>query len=351
MNKPLQNLRVIDASSVLAGPAVGTFLAELGADVLKIEHPRGDVTRSWKIPGEPGESVSAYFSSVNYLKKYQVLDLSSSEGHSDFMDLIRSADILLTNFKKGDAEKFGIEDVKLHAINPRLIIGKINGYGDESDRVAYDLILQAESGLMSMNGTPESGPLKMPIALIDILAAHHLKEGILLALYEREKSQKGTSVSASLYDAAISSLTNQASNYLMNGHVPQRIGSLHPNIAPYGELFQTKDGATVTFAIGSDAHFEKLCKTLHLDELLRDQRFKSNQLRVEHREALFALLANSVAKFQVAELLEALRRLNVPAGKVQHLQDVFASPKATSLIRTELIDGTETKRITSYVFK
>ena len=349
----IDKLIIIDASTVLAGPSVGTFFAELGAQVTKVEHPLyGDVTRSWKLPSEnPENSISAYFSSINFKKTYVKLDLSDSNDHAEFIKLVSTADILITNFKKGDDKKFGIEDNALQAINPRLIIGKINGYGEESDRVAYDLILQAESGFMSMNGTPESGPVKMPVALIDVLSAHHLKEALLFALYERSTSGKGKSVSVSLYDAAISSLTNQASNYLMSDHVPQRIGSLHPNIAPYGELFETKDGALITFAIGSDVHFSKLCRVLNLETLIDDSRFESNQQRVIHRSELRALIQKKIKPLLAKELLEELYSLNVPAGKVKNLKEVFADEAAQRLIRTETIDSQETKRITSLVFK
>lgn len=353
MELPLKGIRVIDASSVLAGPSVGTFFAELGADVLKIEHPtHPDVTRSWKLPVEKTDApVSAYFSSINYLKQYASLNLKDSDDLKIFMNHIVDADILITNFKLGDAEKFGIEDDKLLSVNPRLIIGKINGYGAEDDRVAYDLILQAESGFMSMNGTPESGPVKMPVAMIDVIAAHHLKEGILLALYEREKSGKGKSMSVSLYDAAVSSLVNQASNYLMSGHIPQRIGSLHPNIAPYGELFKTSDDFTITFAIGSNDHFEKLCNELGADDLLKDAHFSSNQNRVVNRVVLKSKLDPLVAARSGESLLNALQKLNVPAGKIQNLKNVFSSDRAKSLVREEIISGVQTKRITSVVFK
>ncbi len=349
----LKGLKVIDASSVLAGPSVGTFLAELGAEVIKIEHPHHpDVTRSWKLANEnPEASVSAYFSSVNYHKDYLRLDLKQPQDNAIFLDLLKSADILLMNFKRSDYTKFGLEDAHLTALNPRLIVGKISGYGSDSDRVAYDLILQAESGFMSMNGQADGPPTKMPVAFIDILAAHHLKEGILLALYQREKSGIGEIINVSLYDAALSSLSNQASNYLMGNHIPQRIGSKHPNIAPYGELFETKDGKTVTFAIGSDAHFEKLCDTLEVDALSQDARFATNQLRVQHRDVLFELLQQHVLLWDSKKLLDTLIALNVPVGAVKNLQEVFDDPKAQALVRDEKIDGVATKRVTSILFK
>lgn len=348
----LDNIKVVDLSTVLAGPSVGTFLAELGADVIKIEHPNHpDVTRSWKLPQEDNDSQSAYYSSINYKKSNLQLDLKNEKHHLEFLAIISNADILITNFKKGDDVKLNITDSVLKKTNSRLIIAKINGYGTESDRVAYDLILQAESGFMSINGTPESGPVKMPVALIDVLAAHHLKEGILFSLYQREKTGKGSSISVSLYDAAVSSLVNQASNYLMTGHIPQRIGSLHPNIAPYGELFTTKDRETITFAIGSNLHFSKLCQALKLDDLIDDARFKNNQDRVINRSALANFIQNKVSTFKSTEILEIFLGQNVPVGKVKNLKKVFEEESAKKLIREEKVDGKTTKRITSVIFK
>ncbi len=349
----LKGLKVIDLSTVLAGPSVGTFLAELGADVMKLEHPvHGDVTRSWKLPVEKSDSnISAYFSSVNYGKKYGTIDLKVSKERDEFLEEIKNTDILISNFKKGDTLKFGIEDETLFKLNPRLIHGKITGYGEDSNRVAFDLILQAESGFMSINGTPESGPVKMPVALIDVLSAHHLKEAILLALYEREKTGEGKAVSVSLYDVAVSSLVNQASNYLMTGYVPKRIGSKHPNIAPYGELFSTKDGATITFAIGSNTHFQKLCEVLGVDDLSEDPRFKNNQDRVINRTALYELLERPVADRESEELLPAFQKINVPAGKIRDLAEVFDDPLSQRLIINEDIDGIPTRRVKSVLFK
>ena len=348
-----ESLKVIELATVLAGPAVGMFFAELGAEVIKIEHPSlPDVTRSWKLPSENDQDpVSAYFSSVNYRKQYQKIDLTSPEGTAEIRALIKTADILLLNFKKGDDIKFGLTSDEILAINPQILIGKITGFGDDSDRVAYDLILQAESGLMSMNGTPESGPVKMPVAFIDVLAAHHLKEGLLVALIERQISGKGREVSVSLYDAAVSSLVNQASNYLMEGQVPQRIGSLHPNIAPYGELFTTDDQKQVTFAIGSNRHFEGLCTFLGLPELITDERFSANVHRVKNRTALFEILQPVILQFASENLNQAMLAQHIPFGIIRSLDEVFTDPVAKSLVRTEVIDGKTTKRVTSIAFK
>ena len=348
----LTGLKVVELATVLAGPHVGMFFAELGAEVIKIENPlQPDVTRSWKLPTEkPASSVSAYFSSVNYKKTYVQLNLQKPEDNLEAKQLIQEADILLTNFKKGDAIKFGLTDKELMQTNPQLIIGKISGFGNTSDRVAYDLILQAETGFMSMNGTPESGPVKMPVALIDVLAAHHLKEGILLALMERIKTGKGKIVSVSLYDAAISSLVNQASNYLMSKHIPQRIGSYHPNIAPYGELFETADGKLITFAIGSQTHFEKLLQLLNLSELITDKRFTTNQLRVENRKILADHLQLSIKTMNSANILASLHQHLIPVAEIKNLKEVFKDNASTHLIREEKIDGKLTKRVTSIAF-
>lgn len=347
----LSDLKIIDVSTVLAGPSVGTFFAELGARVIKVENPAiPDVTRSWKLPSEDRNSkISAYFSSINYQKEYVSLNLK--EERSRFLELIEDADILISNFKAGDEEKFGISDNELRKINPKLICGKINGFGSKSDRVAYDLILQAETGFMSMNGTPESGPVKMPVAMIDVLAAHHLKEGLLLALLKRSKTNIGSTVTVSLYDAAVCSLVNQASNYLMSGEIPQRIGSLHPNIAPYGEIFKTKDSELITFAIGSDAHFRKLCDFLGCSELVSDERFSQNPSRVQHRTELFQLLEVKIQQFETQVILDQMLKDKVPAGKISDLKDVFNSESAKTLIREEKIDGIDTKRVTSIAFK
>lgn len=347
-----QDLNVIDCSTVLAGPSVGTFFAELGAKVTKWENPKNpDVTRTWKLASEAKDHpVSAYFASVNFNKNYFSADLKNTQDVALLLEAIKTADLFLSNFKKGDAEKFGIDDATLFRINPRLIIGKISGFGLDSDRVAYDLILQAETGFMSMNGTETSGPVKMPVALIDVLAAHQLKEGILTALLQRTVSNKGGVVSVSLYEAAICSLANQASNYLMEQHIPKRIGSLHPNIAPYGELFETKDGAIITFAIGSDRHFKGLCDFLELSDLIQQEAFSSNVKRVQNRKQLQEILATKIAQFTLYEIEQAMRLHFIPMGVVRNLEEVFASENAQSLIRTEFLEQKETKRVTQIAF-
>lgn len=348
---PFQDLKVIDLSTVLAGPSVGTFFAELGARVLKIEHPQhGDVTNTWRLKQESDLSKqSAYYSSVNYKKELVKLNLGLDSDYHVFIDELKDADILLMNFKKGDDQKLKVTPSELWKINPSLIIGKITGFGSDNDRIAYDLILQAETGFMSMNGTPESGPVKMPVALIDVLAAHQLKEGLLLALLQREQD-KGQLVSVSLYDAAICSLANQASNFLMEQQIPKRIGSLHPNIAPYGEIFQTQDGQLLTFAIGSDQHFEKLVTYLGLTELAKDPRFCTNLERVKNRGELFNYLESVISNQTSTPIITSLLELNVPVAKIKSLDEVFQDQKALSLVKTEQINGQNTKRVSQIAF-
>ena len=345
MQESLKHLKVIDLSTVLAGPSVGTFFAELGAKVLKIEAPGpGDVTRSWKLPTEDSEdTVSAYFASVNFKKEYLSLDLKQAEDHKRLMHELKYVDILISNFKKGDAQKLNIEDHTLRKANPKLIIGKISGFGEAEDRIAYDLILQAETGFMSINGEYGQAPLKMPVALIDVLAAHHLKEGLLLALLSKETK----TIHVSLYDAAVTSLMNQASNYLMTGSKPERQGNLHPNIAPYGELFVTSDQKQITFAIGSDKHFKLLCGLLELDDLMKNEKFQSNQNRVKYRKALKEVIAHMVDKQSASEILAACLRLGIPCAEIKSIDVVLKEQKSQKLIRKEAIEGKETARITS----
>lgn len=331
-----KNFKVVELASVLAGPSVGLFFAELGASVIKIENKKtgGDVTRSWKLPNEnKGSGTSAYFSSVNFLKKHLFLDLSNEADHKECLEHIRNADVVITNYKKGDDKKLKLDYNRLRKLNPKLIYASIVGFSEEDERVAYDLILQAESGFMSMNGTPGSGPVKMPVALIDILAAHQLKEAVLLALLKRERTNKGSKVVVSLFDAAVSSLANQATNWLQAKHLPQRTGSLHPNIAPYGEIFTTCDKHEVTFAIGSDAQFRNLCKILLIEKIASDKNYLTNQLRVKNRKKLFVILEKEVRKCSLNFLQKATVKHGIPFAKIRNLKEVFELPEAKRLLK------------------
>jgi crotonobetainyl-CoA:carnitine CoA-transferase CaiB-like acyl-CoA transferase len=345
-----QHLKIIELASVLAGPAVGMFFAELGAKVIKIENPKtnGDVTRHWKLSTENTDNpYSAYYASVNYNKEIIFEDISSSEGYKKVINLLKNSDIVICNFKPGGAEKLKLTPKELHNINPRLIYASITGFGDNDYRAAFDVVLQAETGFMSMNGTPESGPIKMPVALIDILAAHQLKEGILIALLQREKNNKGALVEVSLYDAAIASLANQACNWLMAGHIAQPIGSLHPNIAPYGETFNTKDGKLIVLAVGNDKQFSDLCKVLNLLELINDERFLNNASRVKNRIELKKILEEKINQFQSKELISKFLELNVPAGTIKNIKEVFENEKSKGLILKDAIGS----RVKTAIFK
>lgn len=348
----IKDLKIVELASVLAGPSVGMFFAELGATVIKIENKKtqGDVTRTWKLPTENSQSISAYFASINYGKKHLFLDLTNPHDFQNVMQLIQEADVLITNFKKGDDIKFKLDYQSLKAQHPSLIYGAITGFGSDSDRVAYDLILQAETGFMSMNGTPESGPVKMPVAMIDVLAAHQLKEGILIALLSRKKHQ-GAFVSVSLFDAAIASLVNQASNYLMVGHIAQPIGSLHPNIAPYGEIFITKDAAKITFAIGSDKQFKLLMEHLGLEKVLENKAFFNNAARVKNRIELGAIMQEEISKYKSADLLNYCHTHFIPSGEIKDLRKVFESPLAKTQIIESTIENQPIKVVKSVAFK
>lgn len=334
-SSPFRGLRVVELASVLAGPAVGMFFAELGAEVIKVENPAtgGDMTRQWKLPTEDPESkTSAYFSSVNWGKTHLFLDLSAKNDRKELFSLLEKADILLVNFKPGDAERFGVDAATMARQFPKLIYAALSGYGENDPRPAFDLALQAETGFMSMNGTEASGPLKMPVALIDVLAAHQLKEGILTALYLREKTGKGSQVNVSLYDSAIASLANQASNYLVAKHIPQRMGSLHPNIAPYGETFVCKDGRSIVLAVGTDKQFVQLCETSGNPALAKDDRFLTNASRVRNRAALLELLAPFFTGTTAADASFSLQRHGVPHAVIRTVAEALDAPEGKKLM-------------------
>ncbi len=331
-NKPFKKLTVIELASVLAGPAVGMFFAELGAKVIKIENKNagGDVTRRWKLPSEdPDSNTSAYFHSVNFGKQHLFLNLKDESDYKKLLPLIQSADIVISNFKKGDDKILKVDYLSLKKINPRLIYASISGFGSESNRVAFDLVLQAETGFMSMNGSKESGPVKMPVAFIDLFAAHQLKSGIVTALWLREKSGKGMHVSTSLFDSAIAALANQATNWLIANQIPERTGSLHPNIAPYGELFQTKDNYTITLAIGSDSQFKNLCELLKIE---LNKQFESNTLRLKNRKSLYKLLKEKIITKKLDWLKENLEKEEIPYGQIKNLREVFSDSNTQNLL-------------------
>lgn len=350
----LEHLKIIELASVLAGPAVGMFFAELGAEVIKIENKKtgGDVTRTWRLPKEDPEApVSAYYASVNWHKEVHLLDLTVDADRRELYDRIVDADIVIANYRASAAQKLGIDYETLRKINPKLIYGNITGFGENSSRVAFDVVLQAESGFMYMNGQPENPATKMPVALIDVLAAHQLKEGLLLALWQRERTGIGAYVSVSLLEAALASLANQATNWLMAGHIPQRIGSLHPNIAPYGEIFVSADAKQLVLAIGNDKQFIQLCELLNCPELSTDIRFRHNSDRVLYRQLLEAALQAAFEKLNADYILEGCLEKSIPIGRIRNMQEVFELPETEAMLLEESVDGQATKRVKTVGFR
>ncbi|OON68649.1 carnitine dehydratase [Hymenobacter sp. CRA2] len=326
-------MRVLELAAVLAGPQVGQFLAELGAEVIKIEPPAGDVTRSWKTAAEPaGTDVSAYFACANWGKQSVVVDLRTAVGLATVHRLAAQADIVLASYKPGDAEKLQVDYATLRQQNPRLIYGQITGYGPQEPRAGYDAVVQAEAGFMHLNGEPGQPPLKMPVALMDLLAAHQLKEGLLTALYRRERTGQGTLVQVSLWEAGLASLANQGSTYLVTGHDPQPLGSAHPSIVPYGTVYQGADGVRLILAVGSDRQFQDLCASLERPEWATDARFAANGARVQHRLELELLLAARIGEVSGAALLAALERRGVPAGAVRTVGEALRQPAAAAML-------------------
>ena len=355
MQYPFSDLKVIELAAVLAGPAVGMFFAELGAKVIKIENSTtgGDMTRAWKLPSEPQDSlVSAYFYSVNWQKEHVFMDLMQPEAQKAVHDLVSDADIVISNFKPSSALKMRMDADALLRINPRLIFGQINAFADaEDESPAFDLILQAEAGFLYMNGEPGRPPVKMPVALIDLLAAHQLKEAILIALLHRERSGRGAVVHTSLQESALASLVNQASNYLNTGHIPQPMGTQHPNIAPYGDAFECADGQTIVLAVGTQRQFERLCMVLHLANLLPDARFCTNSARVQNRAALIEILAKTIQQQQTELLMDAFKQAGVPAARIRNMKEVMAVPAAQNMVLEEINDdGTVSKRLKTNAF-
>ncbi|MEM7372271.1 MAG: CoA transferase [Bacteroidota bacterium] len=348
-------LTVVELASVLAGPAVGMFFAELGAKVIKIENKRtgGDTTRKWKLPEEnPQTPYSVYYHSVNWQKESIFLDLGKKEDYDSLISIVKTADILISNYKADSGRRLGVDYETLAAKNPALIYGQISAYGSDNPKPGFDVVIQAETAWISMNGEPNRTPVKLPVALMDLLTAHQLKEGILVALIQRTRTGRGCKVSASLFDSAVASLANQAANWLNLGKIPQPMGSQHPNIAPYGDTFATKDGRWVITSAGTPKQYEGLLACLELENLKEDQRFASNALRLQHREALNVHLSEAFARFESADLLERCHQQGVPVAPIQDMQELFERQEAQALVLEErMADGYLSKRVKTVVFE
>lgn len=351
MEQIFSGLKVVEFASVLAGPAVGMFFAELGAEVVKIENKTtgGDVTRGWKLPTEDSASpISAYWCSVNYGKKHLMLDLRQPDELRQALDLACAADVVISNFKPSFAKHCGLDPESLHAQNPRLIYAQLNAFADpEDESPAFDVVLQAEAGFMYMNGEPDRPPVKMPVALIDILAAHQLKEGVLIALLQRERSGRGSVVESSLVESALASLANQATNWLMAGHIPQRMGARHPNIAPYGDVFVCLDGQPVLLAVGTERQFVQCCNCLYLSDLPNDPAYRTNTERVKNRNMLNAVIAERIAERSSGDLMDAFKKAGVPAARIRDMKAVFELPAAQAMV----LEEGETKRMKTVAFR
>ncbi len=330
-----QGIRVTELASVLAGPSVGRFFREHGATVVKIENPHtgGDVTRSWRGAQESGEGLSAYYCSVNQGKELRWLDLKSNEGITELLSLLEESDVFLCNFKPGEDERRGLNLKTLAKKFPRLIIAQLDSFPEGDDRPAYDIVLQAESGFLSMTGSTDGLLARLPVALIDVMAGQQLKAAVLMALWQRERSGQGSLLRVNLWESAVAALVNQGSAYLMTGKVPVPQGTLHPQIAPYGELMVCHDGRKLVLAVGNEKQFEALCEVLGQKQWSVDERFRDNPSRVKHRHALAKLLEIEFCRQTRSYWMEKLGTAGVPAGAVYDVSEVLESPFAKPLIQ------------------
>lgn len=328
MTEILEGIKVVELATVLAGPLVGSFLGEHGAEVVKIEPPGGDVTRSWKHPDESGAS---YFAACNWSKSYQELDLQEASNREQLELLVREADVVISNFIPRVEVKLKLSTSDLQVMNPKIIHAKLLGYRSEKTKPAYDAVLQAETGWMGLNGNQTSGPMKLPVAIVDLFAAHHMKQAILLALIKRGQSDKGVVVTCDLESSAFSNLANQASLSLA-GISTGPAGSLHPNIAPYGETLQFQKGKRAILAVGSDVQFSALSQILDCAQLADDERFSSNKKRVINRKALMAYMQLRASLMSIESFLDKCLSSGVPVGKVNSLDEALIQPQVRALI-------------------
>ena len=338
-----KDLVVLELASVLAGPLVGSFFAELGAKVYKIENKKtgGDMTRSWKLSEEDSESsISAYYASANYGKESLFLDLKDNDDYDKVIDLVKQSDVVIVNYKPGSAQKLRLDYKSLKHIKSDIIYASLSGYGESEPRPAFDMVLQAETGFMSMTGDADGSPCKIPVAIIDILAAHHLKEAILCAMLEKQKHGTGKFISISLYQAALASLVNQATNYLMVGKVAQRMGSQHPNIAPYGDTFKTSDNEYVMLAVGTDQQFDQLRLLIDIPE----ERFVSNQERLMQRKELNDILKKAFIEQPLSYWEVQLKEKGIPFSPVMNIADCLSSDEAKECLIESVIEDQYTIR-------
>ena len=338
MSGALSHIRVLDLSRVLAGPWAGQIFGDLGAEVIKVERPgSGDDTRHWGPPyikdAEGNDSrEAAYFQSANRNKQSLTLDFTQPEGQRLVRELVAQCDVLLENFKVGGLAAYGLDYESLKAINPRLVYCSITGFGQSgpyAKRAGYDFMIQGLGGLMSLTGRPEgeegAGPMKVGVALTDILTGLYATVGVLAALNQREQSGVGQYIDVALLDVQVACLANQAMNYLATGVSPKRLGNAHPNIVPYQD-FPSADGNFI-LAVGNDGQFRKFCEVAGIANLADDPRFVTNKARVAHRAELIPLLRQATVFKTTAQWIEQLEKAGVPCGPINDLQQVFADPQ------------------------
>ena len=333
MAKPLAGLRVLELARILAGPWAGQMLADLGADVIKVERKgAGDDTRGWGPPfvdGKDGQHIgSAYFHGANRGKRSIEIDFDSDEGKRIVRKLAARSDVLIENFKVGGLAKFGLDYKSLAPECPRLIYCSVTGFGQDgpyAKRAGYDLMAQGMGGIMDLTGMPDGEPTRIGVPMSDIFTGVYSVVGILAALAQRERTGKGAYVDTALVDSTVGVLSNQALNYLVSGKVPKRMGNVHANIVPY-QVFEVADGYAIV-ATGNDAQYVKFCNVLGVPELAEDERYKNNTLRLQHRDELVAKLTAKTKQMKRDDLLAQLEQQGVPAGPINDLEQVFNDPQ------------------------
>jgi crotonobetainyl-CoA:carnitine CoA-transferase CaiB-like acyl-CoA transferase len=330
MTAPLQGVRVIELARILAGPWAGQTLADLGAEVIKVEAPEGDDTRRWGPPflEVEGERSAAYFHAANRGKRGITCDFRTPEGQETVRRLVADADVVIENFKVGGLAKYGLDYDSLRKVNPRLIYCSITGFGQTgpyAHRAGYDFIIQGMSGLMSVTGPADGQPQKVGVAVTDVFTGVYAATAILAALIQRGRTGEGQHIDMALLDVATSIMANQAMNYLASGKPPGLMGNAHPNLAPYA-VFDCKDG-WIILATGNDAQYQRLCAILGLPELATDPAFLTNADRVTNRAALTERLTAATRSFAKADLLAACEAEGVPAGPINDMAEVFADPQ------------------------
>lgn len=327
MKGALAGIKILDLTRVLAGPTCTMILGDLGANVIKVEAPGGsDETREWGPPFQ--NDVSAYYLCVNRNKRSLTVNLKTAEGQGIIRTLVREADVLIHNFKTGAMEKWFLDYEHLHTINPRLIYCSITGFGETGPfkhLPGYDYIIQGMSGLMQITGTEETGPLKIGVAMVDLLTGLNATIAIEAALLEREKSGQGQKIDLSLLDSAVSSLANVASNFLVTGKEPKMLGNDHPNIAPYS-TFKAKDGMMI-IAVGNNRQFASLCEALAISERANDEKFKTNEMRVQHRRELAKIIEQQLQEKSVDEWIEIFTNRQIPCGPIHTFKEIFEHPQ------------------------